>query len=60
MPAVPDEVDTTDNTYTDGTVTVEEAPALSILPYVAAAGAAAIVIAAVAIYFLKIRKPKPT
>ena len=57
---VPGETDTTDNTYTDGDVTLEEAQAVDILPYAAAAGATAIVIAALAIYFLKIRKPKPT
>jgi PKD repeat protein len=57
---VPGETDTTDNTYTDGDVTLEEATAVDILPYAAAAGATAIVIAAAAIYFLKIRKPKPT
>ncbi len=57
---VPGETDTTDNTFTDGDVTVEEATAVDILPYAAAAGAIAIVIAALAIYFLKIRKPKPT
>jgi len=57
---VTDETDTDDNTFTDGTVKVEETPALGILLYVAAAGASAIIIAAVAIYFLRIRKPKPT
>ena len=54
------ETDTDDNILADVTVTVKEAPALDILLYVAAAGAAAIIIAAVAFYFLRIRKPKPT
>jgi len=43
------------------TITVEEAP--SGIPwelYVAAAGVTAVIIAAIAFYFLKIRRPKPT
>ena len=54
------ETDTDDNILTDITITIKEAPALDILLYVAAVGAAAIVIAALAFYFLRIRKPKPT
>jgi hypothetical protein len=54
--------DTTDNTFTNVTVTVEETPPPGIpwYVYVAAGGAAAFIIAAVAFYFLKIKKPKPT
>ncbi len=57
-----DEIDITNNEFIGGTVTItaQEAPAPGILPYVAAAGAAIIIIAAIAFYFLRIRKPKPT
>jgi hypothetical protein len=52
------EADKADNTYTDGTVTVQgvPAPAPSILPYVVAA-VAIIIVVAVAIYIIKFRKP---
>ncbi|RLI46254.1 hypothetical protein DRO69_03475 [Candidatus Bathyarchaeota archaeon] len=51
------EMDTNDNTFTDVTVTIEKVPTQNILIYVAAAGAVIIIIMAVAIYLLKIRKP---
>jgi len=54
------EIDITNNEFIDDTVTitVQEAPALGILLYVAAAGLAVTIIAAIAFYFLRIRKPK--
>jgi len=55
------EIDITNNEFIDDTVTitVQEAPALGILLYVAAAGVAITIMAAIAFYFLRIRKPKP-
>ena len=55
------EIDITNNEFIDDTVTitVQEAPALGILLYVAAAGVAVTIVAAIAFYFLRIRKPKP-
>ena len=52
--------DLDDNTYTDGIVTVQEAPAPDILIYAAVAAVAIIVIAAIALYTLKVRKTKST
>ena len=52
---VPDETDTDDNTYPDGTVKVRGAAAPDILLYVAVV-IVIIVAAAIAIYFIKIRK----
>jgi len=55
--AVPDEIDTEDNTSTfDGTVTVRGAAAPDILPYVAVV-IVIIIGAAIAVYFLWFRKP---
>ncbi len=54
------ETDTDDNTYTDGIVTVQETSPSNIpwQLYMVALGAA-IIIATIAFYFLRIRKPKP-
>jgi PKD repeat protein len=51
------ETNTADNILADGTVTIEKPPALDILPYAVAGGAAIIVIAGIAVYILKVRKP---
>ncbi len=52
------EIDTTNNEFIGDTVTVtaREGPAVGILPYVAAAVVAAVIIVAIAFYFLKARK----
>jgi PKD repeat protein len=55
---VPGETDTVDNTNTDVTVTIATTAAPDIILYVAVAGAAAIIIAGIAVYILKVRKPK--
>ena len=54
------EIDTKNNEFIDYTIIIiaQENSALGVLPYVAAAGVAAITIAAIAFYFLRIRKPK--
>jgi hypothetical protein len=54
------ETDIDDNTYTDGVVTVQEAPPPDILLYAAVAAVAIIVIVAMTLYALKLRKTKPT
>jgi len=54
------EINATNNEFIDGNITVQEAPALGALLYVAVAGGAAITVIAIAVYFLRIRKPKPT
>ncbi len=56
---VPDEIDTADNTFEDGTVKVRGAAAPDILLY-AAIGIVIIIAAAIAIYFVRFRKPKQT
>ena len=60
-PPVLGETDTDDNVLADVTVTVndEPAPTSDILLYVAVGGGATIIVAAVAFYFLRVRKPKP-
>jgi len=54
------EIDTKNNEFIDDAIIIiaQENPALGVLPYVAAAGVAAITIATISFYFLKIRKPK--
>jgi len=51
------EANTDDNTLTYGTVTISKPAALDILIYAGVAAAAIIVIAGIAIYILKVRKP---
>jgi len=54
------EIDTKNNEFIDDAIIIiaQKNPALGVLTYVAAAGAAAITIATISFYFLKIRKPK--
>jgi len=54
------EIDTENNEFIDDAIIIiaQENPALGVLPYVVAAGVAAITIVAISFYFLKIRKPK--
>jgi len=54
------EIDTKNNEFIDDAIIIiaQENPALDVLLYLAAAGVAAITIATISLYFLKIRKPK--
>ncbi len=59
---IPGETVTTDNTFTGGVITIKEkpAPGIQLELYLVAAGVIAIVIVAIAFYYLRSRKTKPT
>jgi len=59
---IPGETVTTDNTFTGGVITIKEkpTPGIQLELYLVAAGIIAIVIVAIAFYYLRSRKTKPT